>query len=40
MELTTMMARETRLRAGIEEVDDDYDIILIDYPAFIRSIVN
>jgi len=32
MELTTMMARETRLRAGIEEVDDDYDIVLIDCP--------
>lgn len=32
MELTSMMARETRLKAGIDTIDDQYDFILIDCP--------
>ena len=32
MELTSQMARETRLKSGIEEVSDLYDYILIDCP--------
>ncbi|GKQ43461.1 sporulation initiation inhibitor Soj [Companilactobacillus sp. RD055328] len=32
MELTSMIARETRLKAGIETVQDDYDFILLDCP--------
>ncbi len=32
MELTSMMARETRLKAGIDKVDENYDFILIDCP--------
>ena len=32
MELTSMMARETRLKQGIDEVDDQYDFIFIDCP--------
>ena len=32
MELTSMMARETRLKQGIDEVSHEYDFILIDCP--------
>ncbi|QMU08327.1 ParA family protein [Levilactobacillus suantsaii] len=32
IELTPMMARETRLKAALDEVRDDYDYILIDCP--------
>lgn len=32
MELTSMMARETRLKQGIDEVEDQYDFIFIDCP--------
>lgn len=32
MELVSMMARETRLKQGIDEVDDQYDFIFIDCP--------
>jgi chromosome partitioning protein len=32
IELVSMFSRETRLRAAIEALDDDYDIILIDCP--------
>lgn len=32
MELTSMMARETRLKGGVDTVDDLYDFILIDCP--------
>ena len=32
IELTPMMARETRLRDAIDDVKDDYDYILIDCP--------
>jgi len=32
IELVSMFSRETRLRAAIEDVDDDYDVILIDCP--------
>ncbi|WP_099974048.1 MULTISPECIES: ParA family protein [Lactobacillaceae] len=32
MELTSMMARETRLKSGLERVENDYDIVLIDCP--------
>ncbi|MFC6181265.1 ParA family protein [Lactiplantibacillus daowaiensis] len=32
IELTPMMARETRLRDAIDEVRDDYDFVLIDCP--------
>ncbi|VDG20311.1 ParA family protein [Lactiplantibacillus mudanjiangensis] len=32
IELTPMMARETRLRDAINEVRDDYDFVLIDCP--------
>ena len=32
MELTSMMARETRLKQGIDEVNHEYDFILIDCP--------
>ena len=32
VELTSMMARETRLKDGFEDVQDQYDYILIDCP--------
>ena len=32
MELTSMMARETRLKQGIDEVSHEYDFIFIDCP--------
>ena len=32
IELTPMMARETRLKSALKEVQDDYDYILIDCP--------
>ncbi|MGR3742495.1 ParA family protein [Companilactobacillus sp. DQM5] len=32
MELTSMIARETRLKSGLEEVQKDYDFILLDCP--------
>lgn len=32
MELTSMMARETRLQAGLETVQSKYDFILLDCP--------
>ncbi|KRM11633.1 AAA family ATPase [Paucilactobacillus suebicus] len=32
IELTSMMARETRLKDAIESVDDNYDYVLIDCP--------
>ena len=32
MELTSMMARETRLKQGIDEVSHEYNFILIDCP--------
>ena len=32
IELVSMFSRETRLRAAIGEVDDDFDVILIDCP--------
>ncbi|MFC4772452.1 ParA family protein [Enterococcus hermanniensis] len=32
IELTSMMARESRLKSALEDVDDDYDFILIDCP--------
>ncbi len=32
IELVSMFSRETRLRVAIEEMDDDYDLILIDCP--------
>ncbi|MGD2103395.1 MAG: AAA family ATPase [Acidimicrobiia bacterium] len=32
IELVSMFSRETRLKTAIDEVDDDYDIILIDCP--------
>lgn len=32
IELTPMMARETRLKAALDEVRDEYDYILIDCP--------
>lgn len=32
IELTSLMARETRLKQGIDEISDQYDFILIDCP--------
>jgi len=32
VELTSVMARETRLKRAVEEVKDDYDYIIIDCP--------
>ncbi|MHC5250131.1 ParA family protein [Enterococcus sp. LJL90] len=32
IELTSMMARETRLKTALAEISDDYDYILIDCP--------
>ena len=32
IELVSMFSRETRLRAAIEDMDDGYDVILIDCP--------
>lgn len=32
IELVSMFSRETRLRAAIEDVDDDFDVVLIDCP--------
>lgn len=32
IELTSMMARESRLKAALEDIEDDYDFILIDCP--------
>ena len=32
VELTSVMARETRLKRAVEEVEDDYDYIIIDCP--------
>lgn len=32
IELVSMFSRETRLRSAIEDLDEDYDIILIDSP--------
>lgn len=32
IELVSMFSRETRLRAAIEDMDDEYDVILIDCP--------
>jgi len=32
IELTPMMARETRLKAALDEIKDEYDYILIDCP--------
>lgn len=32
VELTSLMARETRLKSAVETVEDDYDYILIDCP--------
>ena len=32
IELVSMFSRETRLRAAIEDLDDGYDVILIDCP--------
>ena len=32
VELTTLMARESRLKSALKEVRDDYDYILIDCP--------
>ncbi|WP_278902441.1 ParA family protein [Dolosigranulum pigrum] len=32
VELTSVMARETRLKQAVEEVKDDYDYIIIDCP--------
>jgi len=32
IELVSMFSRETRLRGAIEEIDDEFDIILIDCP--------
>ncbi|MGH3651035.1 MAG: ParA family protein [Acidimicrobiia bacterium] len=32
IELVSMFSRETRLKVAIEELDDDYDILLIDCP--------
>ncbi len=32
MELTSLMARETRLKQSIDEIENDYDYILIDCP--------
>jgi chromosome partitioning protein len=32
IELVSMFSRETRLRAAIDDLDEDYDVILIDSP--------
>ena len=32
IELTSMMARESRLKSALEDVNDEYDFILIDCP--------
>ncbi len=32
IELVSMFSRETRLRSAIEDLDEDYDVILIDSP--------
>lgn len=32
IELTSMMARESRLKSALEEIKDDYDFIFIDCP--------
>lgn len=32
IELTSMMARESRLKSALAEVSDDYDFILVDCP--------
>ncbi|MDO1604953.1 AAA family ATPase [Lactobacillus sp. YT155] len=32
MELTSMIARETRLKSGLDTVEDEYDFILLDCP--------
>lgn len=32
IELVSMFSRETRLRSAIEEIEDDYDVVLIDCP--------
>jgi chromosome partitioning protein len=32
IELVSMFSRETRLRAAIDEIDDDFDLVLIDCP--------
>lgn len=32
IELVSMFSRETRLRSAIEEIDEDYDFVLIDCP--------
>ena len=32
IELVSMFSRETRLRAAIEDMDDEYDVIMIDCP--------
>jgi chromosome partitioning protein len=32
IELVSVFSRETRLKSAIEELDDDYDLILIDCP--------